>query len=125
MIRICLYATEYLEQHPDTDTKTAVAKVLTNTRTLRRGINIAVEDKFKTDKITNPYYEDLCNAGITESEFPILADFFDFVTAKEIEFEKEWIPKHKHLGNIRQVRPALKDWKSIIVTADTPQEKTD
>ena len=58
MVRIGLYATEYLEQHTDTETRTAVEKILVNTRILRRGINIAVEDKFNTDATTNPYYDD-------------------------------------------------------------------
>ena len=122
MVRIGWYATEYLEQHTDTETRIAVEKVLSNTRILRRGINIATEDKFKTSTMTNPYYEDLCKAGITESEFPILADFFNFVTEREREFEREWIPKHRHIGNVRQVRPAIKDWKSVVIVADTPQE---
>lgn len=122
MVRIGLYATEYLEQHTDAETKTAVEKVLVNTRILRRGINIAVEDKFNTNATTNPYYNDLCRAGIAEKEFPILADFFSFVTEKEREFEREWIPKHRHIGNVRQVRPALKDWKAVVIVADTPQE---
>lgn len=89
MVRIDLYATEYLEQHTDAETKAAVEKVLVNARILRRGINIAVEDKFNTNAMTNPYYNDLCQAGIVEKEFPILADFFSFVTEKEREFERE------------------------------------
>ena len=119
------YMQEYLQNHNDNATKLALSKITENTRIIRRGINIAVEDKFKTSSATNPYYDELSSAGINDEEIPILADFFEFATQKESAFLREWKSTHKHLGNVRQVRPALKDWRTIVKQAETTQDNNE
>ena len=111
MTAIALFASEYLQMNNSQELHDTLVKVLRNTKILRRGINIAVEDKFKTSYKTNPYYPDLQNAGITDEELPILADFFDYVTKREEEIYKEYKKTHKYAGKFCGVTPALKTWQ--------------
>jgi hypothetical protein len=112
MLRITVYANEYIQSHPTQEVRAAVSKVMRNTRTLWRGINIAVQDKFDTSKRTNPYYDDLCSAGIEDCELPILADFFNYVYECETKFNSDWIKQHPYAGRFNGIKPVIKGWQS-------------
>lgn len=111
MNKIALFASEYLQKNNSPELHDTLVKVLQNTKNIRRGINIAAQDKFDTSLRTNPYYNGLMDAGITVEEMPVLAKFFDWAQERDEARIKEYLKTHKYAGRFMGVTPALKTWQ--------------